>query len=705
MSDNIDSSNLDVNQWTAESGDDALSDGHMAAAQPATDEAGSGDILADGALTLDGQDLSGMDDGTVYNLTFTTSGPSELSDNFSVIWNGESVDVNQTEISDPVNGSMQQYNVTLTGGSGDGSDQIEFSGVDENSGVTIENASVVPVADTGNSADDGSDTVQGGDGDGVVYGDGHDGVAGGQSTAANEQDNAGTDGSGGESGGEDGTTSDDGEAHVADDSGENGSGGGSVLDTQSDGADNGAGSGGPDDNANSDAGSGGAASGQDVEGGTSDPNTTDTTVASNDTPDAGGANDDGGSNDDGSSDDGAPHMADGAGEDGSGGGSVHYTSGGGSGSDSGGSGSDGSGSDDMGGSGGGSGDDGDACDLTEGTGPNGDTILGGNGADTINGMSGQDYLSGGNGDDTIFGGTGDDHILGGAGNDMLDGGDGNDCIEGGTGNDTITTGAGADQVDGGDDRDTIFANGGDTVDGGSGGDDYDTLVVQNVDHIEYTSSDNEDGIVHFNDGQTLEFEDIEEIVPCFTPGSIILTSVGEKRVEDLQLGDKIVTRDNGVQEIRWIGTKRVDGRRLLENPHLRPVLIRKGALGKGLPERDMTVSPNHRMLVANEKTTLLFEEREVLVAAKHLINMNGIQQITSVGISYIHMMFDEHEVILGDGAWTESFQPGDYSLKGVGTAQRNEIFELFPELRESHGRKKYVAARRSLKRKEARLLH
>ena len=81
-----------------------------------------------------------------------------------------------------------------------------------------------------------------------------------------------------------------------------------------------------------------------------------------------------------------------------------------------------------------------------------------------------------------------------------------------------------------------------------------------------------------------------------------------------------------------------------------------------------------------------------------------LQQVDTIGTSYIHMMFDSHEVVLGDGAWTESFQPGDYSLKGIGNAQRNEIFELFPELRESHGRTKYVSARRSLKRKEAQLL-
>jgi len=210
---------------------------------------------------------------------------------------------------------------------------------------------------------------------------------------------------------------------------------------------------------------------------------------------------------------------------------------------------------------------------------------------------------------------------------------------------------------------------------------------------------------HGDDHHGDDDDDDDHHPPCFTPGTMILTATGGRPIETLKPGDKGVTRDNGLQEIRWVGTKVLDGRKLLESPHLRPILIRKGALGRGLPERDMMVSPNHRMLIANDKTTLLFEDREVLVAAKHLVNGTSIQQVDSIGLSYIHMMFDTHEIVLGDGAWTESFQPGDYSLKGIGDAQRNEIFELFPELRETHGRKKYVSARRSLKRNEARLLN
>ncbi len=138
--------------------------------------------------------------------------------------------------------------------------------------------------------------------------------------------------------------------------------------------------------------------------------------------------------------------------------------------------------------------------------------------------------------------------------------------------------------------------------------------------------------------------------------------------------------------------------------HLQPILIRQGALGNGLPERDMMVSPNHRVLVANDKTALYFEESEVLVAAKHLTGLDGVDVVDIAGVTYIHFMFDQHEVVLSDGAWTESFQPGDQSLKGIGNAQRNEIFELFPELQTREGLEEYHAARRSLKKHEALLL-
>jgi hypothetical protein len=81
-----------------------------------------------------------------------------------------------------------------------------------------------------------------------------------------------------------------------------------------------------------------------------------------------------------------------------------------------------------------------------------------------------------------------------------------------------------------------------------------------------------------------------------------------------------------------------------------------------------------------------------------------VDTVESSGTTYIHFMFDQHEVVLSNGAWTESFQPGEQVLDGMGSAQRDEIYDLFPELRDVKGLEAYQSARRSLKRHEAQLL-
>ncbi|MDO9637681.1 MAG: Hint domain-containing protein [Pseudotabrizicola sp.] len=402
---------------------------------------------------------------------------------------------------------------------------------------------------------------------------------------------------------------------------------------------------------------------------------------------------------------------------------------------------------------GGAGDDtlyGDHGDDTLYGGSGNDNIFGGIGNDLLDGGTGNDLLDGGDGDDILLGEEGDDALLGGAGRDTLEGGSGNDLLDGGTGNDLLFGGEGDDTLIGGDGADTLFGGSGndlfhlgdpvtgapdgfgdrafggadrdtftgvgigDSVFGGSEGDDFDTLDLRGTGprNVVRTNVDSDgngwDGYVEYldEDGNVLgrsEFTNIESIV-CFTPGTLIATPKGEVAVENLRLGDKVITRDNGIQEIRWMGAKQMGWHDFAGNPHLRPVMIKAGSLGNGLPERDMMLSPNHRVLVANDRTALYFDEHEVLVAAKHLIGGRGIQQVDSVGTTYFHFMFDQHEVVLSNGAWTESFQPGDYTLKGLGNSQRNELMELFPELKATAGVEAYQAARKTLKKHEARLL-
>lgn len=331
-------------------------------------------------------------------------------------------------------------------------------------------------------------------------------------------------------------------------------------------------------------------------------------------------------------------------------------------------------------------------------------------------LDGDDVIDGGAGDDVLFGLGGDDVLVGGAGADVLSGGSGNDALVGLDGDDVLIGGPGADVMSGGSDRDTFLgADADDVIAGGSGGEDFDTLdltgqgpfVLRDV----VTDSDGNgvDGRVAFLDAAgavtgSAVFTNIERIIPCFTPGTAIATPQGERAVETLQVGDRVITRDNGLQAIRWVGRRDLSAKEVACAPHLRPVLIRAGALGNGLPECDMLVSPQHRVLLMHERAALYFEEREVLAAARHLTDMDGIAQVPAGAVSYVHFMCDRHEVVLSNGAWTESFQPGEQIMDAMGARQRDEIHALFPELRERAGLAAYQAARRTLKRHEARLL-
>ncbi len=354
-----------------------------------------------------------------------------------------------------------------------------------------------------------------------------------------------------------------------------------------------------------------------------------------------------------------------------------------------------------------------------------DTVEGGAGNDSIYGGEGHDLLSGDDGDDRIEGGAGNDTIYGGAGADTIEGGTGADLIYGGAGNDSIISGTG-DTVYGGDGDNIFTGTGGASLFGGSGNDMFLGVPADHIDggeggaaewdvldltglgplSIAYDPTNPENGTVTFYNGLgqvtgTMTFRNIENVIPCFTPGTMITCETGERRVEDLRPGDRVLTRDHGLQPLRWAGRKELGPADLATDPKLQPVLIRAGTLGPGLPARDMKVSRQHRMLMTGPRAELLFGSDEVLVQAEHLTHLPGVTHATDARVSYVHLLFDRHEVVLSDGTWSESFQPGDRTLAGMDGAARNELFQLFPELAKGAA---YRAARPTLKKFEAKVL-
>lgn len=170
---------------------------------------------------------------------------------------------------------------------------------------------------------------------------------------------------------------------------------------------------------------------------------------------------------------------------------------------------------------------------------------------------------------------------------------------------------------------------------------------------------------------------------CFAAGTMILTDRGEVAVEDLRVGDLVHTRDSGLQEIRWMDSQRLSGETLTAATHLCPIRIKAGALGENTPARDLVVSPQHRILVRSRIAQKMFGTDEVLITAKQLLLVEGIDVATDLdGVEYYHFLFDDHQVVIANGAEAESLYTGPQALKFVGPAARAEIFEIFPHLAE-----------------------
>jgi hypothetical protein len=105
-------------------------------------------------------------------------------------------------------------------------------------------------------------------------------------------------------------------------------------------------------------------------------------------------------------------------------------------------------------------------------------------------------------------------------------------------------------------------------------------------------------------------------VVYFGDGKMIVTPDGPVAVEALCPADMVCTVDHGAQPLRWTGRRMLSAEELALQPDLRPIVLPRDALGERLPDRDLVLSPNHRVALHEAAAELLFAERRVLVAAK-----------------------------------------------------------------------------------------
>ncbi|UWQ51381.1 Hint domain-containing protein [Leisingera caerulea] len=191
--------------------------------------------------------------------------------------------------------------------------------------------------------------------------------------------------------------------------------------------------------------------------------------------------------------------------------------------------------------------------------------------------------------------------------------------------------------------------------------------------------------------------EINQTVPCFLRGTMIRVPGGEIAVEDLRPGMEVLTCDNGPQVLLWTGS-----RRTACTPDTAPIRFAPDSCGN---DRDLYVSPQHRMVVSGAMAELLFGETEVLVKAKDLVNDRTVRPALELEeAEYFHLLFGSHQILWANGALSESYQPGPETAAGFDAGTQAEIRDLFPDICAETGRGCGNAARLSLRSYEARVI-
>ena len=137
---------------------------------------------------------------------------------------------------------------------------------------------------------------------------------------------------------------------------------------------------------------------------------------------------------------------------------------------------------------------------------------------------------------------------------------------------------------------------------------------------------------------------LEFFSACFTAGTRIATPSGETPVENLRIGDLVATSTGVAKPVKWIGRRTYTAAQVAAHPQLRPVLIRRDALGAGMPHRDLVLSPDHSLYCG-----------AALVPVRRLVDGRRIVQEHADSVTYWHVELDQHSVMLAEGMLAESY--------------------------------------------------
>lgn len=175
-----------------------------------------------------------------------------------------------------------------------------------------------------------------------------------------------------------------------------------------------------------------------------------------------------------------------------------------------------------------------------------------------------------------------------------------------------------------------------------------------------------------------DYDETSNILVCFAQDTQIATATGEVAVQDLRIGDQLRTHDGRLVPLRWVAKRHISGAELAATPALRPIRFAKGCMGRNTPNRDLLVSPQHRVLITDSQNAMHFGTDTVLVPAKYLLGALTEQTCPTEGVTYYHLLCDQHDMLISNGMTTESYQPSIHAIGAMESDTRLDFYAQIP---------------------------
>ncbi len=166
-------------------------------------------------------------------------------------------------------------------------------------------------------------------------------------------------------------------------------------------------------------------------------------------------------------------------------------------------------------------------------------------------------------------------------------------------------------------------------------------------------------------------------------GANVRTPCGLRRIELVRPGDLIVTRNNGLQPVRMIWQRTVTQQDMNQNGDLAPIRLKPRAVGPMMPQRDLLVAPDHRLLLPGFRVAGMPKDKCVLTEAREIAGTSDAIYVdrSMETVRYFQMVFDCHQVLTANGLPVESFLPCPSNIASLNGEMRDALVQRFPQLR------------------------